>query len=142
MIRFCCDTNVLIAATCPWHQHHLRSLSAIDGRRGAGEQLVVASRSLIEMYSVLTRIPRWRMAPEDATALIQGNFQDVPVIQLAVSEVWEVLDEAPRRGVKGGRIHDALIARSAIHGGATTLLTWNLRHLSVFAEIRVLEPPP
>jgi predicted nucleic acid-binding protein len=108
-----------------------------------GEELVVGAHSLVEMYSVLTRIPEWRMAPRDATALIRANFGDVPIIELPVREVWKSLDEAPRQGVRGGRIHDALIARCAIHGGATTLLTRNVRRFSVFAaELQVTAPPP
>ena len=143
MTRFCCDTNVLIAAACPWHVHHQSSRSAIDRRRGTGEELVVGAHSLVEMYSVLTRIPEWRMRPKDAAALIRANFGDVPIVQLPVREVWKSLEEAPQHGVQGGRIHDALIARCAIHGGASTLLTWNVRHFSVFAtEIHVTQPPP
>ena len=103
----------------------------------------MGAHSLVEMYSVLTRIPEWRIPPRDATALIRANFGDVPIVQLPVPEVWKSLDEAPDQGVRGGRIHDALIARCAIHGGATTLLTWNVRHFSVFATgIRVMQPPP
>ncbi len=142
MIRFCCDTNVLIAATCSWHVHHPSSRREMDRRRGAGEELVVVAHSLIEMYSVLTRIPRWRMRAGDAVRLIRVNFRDVPVLQLPASEVWRALDESPQQGIQGGRIHDALIARSAIHGGAATLLTWNVRHFSAFGDIRVVQPAP
>ena len=141
MIRFCCDTNVLIAACCPWHDRHEPSHREIDRRRVGKEELVVATHSLIEMYSVLTRIPRWRMSPDDAATLIHSNFDGVRSVQLGADEVWDTLDQAPRLGVRGGRIHDALIARGAILGGATTLLTWNVRHFSGFAGIRVLEPP-
>lgn len=104
---------------------------------------MVAAHSLIEMYSVLTRVPRWRMSPEDAWTLIHANLEGVRAISLSGGDVWEALDQATRLGIRGGRIHDALIARCAIHGGATTLLTWNLRHFSLFAsEIQVLQPSP
>ena len=141
MIRFCCDTNVLIAAYSPWHKHHESSRGEIGERQAAEEELVVAAHSLIEAYSVLTRIPQWRMSPEDAMTLLHANLDGVQIIQLPADEVWETLDQAPQFGIRGGRIHDALIARSAIHGGAATLLTWNVRHFSCFeSEIRVLRP--
>ena len=73
--------------------------------------------------------------------LLHANLDGVQIIQLPADEVWETLDRAPQFGIRGGRIHDALIARCAIHGGATTLLTWNVRHFSSFgSEIRVLRP--
>ena len=102
---------------------------------------MVAAHSLIEAYSVLTRFPQWRMSPEDAATLLHANLDGVPIIQLPPDEVWETLDRAPQFGIRGGRIHDALIARCAIHGGAATLLTWNVRHFSgLGSEIRVLRP--
>ena len=141
MIRFCCDTNVLIAAYCPWHDHHEPSRREIDRLRAGKADLVVAAHSLIEMYSVLTRIPQWRMSPEDALTLIRSNLEGVQTIQLAADEVWDTLDRAQHLGIRGGRIHDVLIARCALRGGATTLLTWNDRHFSSFAsQIRVLRP--
>lgn len=142
MIRFCCDTNVLIAAYCQWHGHHEPSRREIDRRRAGKAELVVAAHSLIEMYSVLTRIPQWRMSPEDALTLMHSNLDGVQTVQLAADEVWDTLDQAPHLGIRGGRIHDVLIARCAIRGGATTLLTWNARHFSSFeSQIRVLRPP-
>ncbi|MDE2712584.1 MAG: type II toxin-antitoxin system VapC family toxin [Acidobacteria bacterium] len=143
MIRFCCDTNVLIAACCPWHDHHDPSRREIDRRRSGGEEMVVAAHSVIEMYSVLTRIPRWRMSPEDASTLIRSNLEGVPDIQLPTAEVWKALEQAAQFGIRGGRIHDALIARCAIRGGASTLLTWNRRDFTLFAgEIQLLRPAP
>ena len=105
--------------------------------------MVVAAHSVIEMYSVLTRIPRWRMSPEDASTLIRSNLEGVPDIQLPTAEVWKALEQAAQVGIRGGRIHDALIARCAIRGGAATLLTWNRRDFTLFAgEIQLLRPAP
>ena len=83
------------------------------------------------------------MSPEDASTLIRANLDGVPDIQLSTGEVWEALEQAARFRIRGGRIHDALIARCAIRGGASTLLTWNLRDFALFAgEIQVLRPVP
>lgn len=105
--------------------------------------MMVAAHSVVEMYSVLTRIPRWRMSPRDASTLIRSNLDGVPDVQLPLGEVWKALEEAAQFGIRGGRIHDALIARCAIRGRASTLLTWNLRDFTPFAgEIRLLRPVP
>ena len=102
----------------------------------------MAAHPLIEMYSVLTRVPRWRMSPEDAATLIHSNLDGVPTLQFAADEVRDTLDHAAHRGIRGGRIHDALIARCAIRGGATTLLTWNVRRFASFEDqIQVRRPP-
>ena len=53
---FTLDTNVMVAAVCAWHEHHLPALAEIETRLKRGEQLSTAAlpRSP-RLYAVLTR---------------------------------------------------------------------------------------
>ena len=75
MTRFVPDTNCMIAAVCTWHEHHDRAAEEIERRLERGETLFVAAHTLVEAYSVLTRLPPpYRLSPTDAFALIEANF--------------------------------------------------------------------
>ncbi len=142
MIRYLCDTSVLVAAVCSWHEHHARTLAELERRERACEQLVLAAHSLAEAYAVLTRLPGSnRLRSEDAIALLEGNWRDTPVIHLTAAETWRALRRAQRRAVIGGQTYDMLIAACALKAGAETVVTWNVRHFATAApEIAVREP--
>ena len=142
MTRFLCDTSGLVAALCSWHEHHARTVAELEWRASADEQLVLAAHSLVETYSVLTRLPPpGRLRASDAIALIEANWRDTPVVHLTGRETWGVLRDAERRRAKGGATYDMLIAASALKAGATTIVTWNLRHFALIdGEIEVQAP--
>lgn len=54
--RFMPDSNCLVALFAAWHEHHDRTVREIDRRLDAGEALVLAARTLVETYAVLTRL--------------------------------------------------------------------------------------
>ena len=142
MTRFLCDTSGLVAAVCSWHEHHARTIAELERRADAHEELVLAAHSLVETYSVLTRLPApGRLAAGDAVALIEANWRNTPVVHLTASETWGLLREAERRGVAGGRTYDLLVAAAAVKARAATILTWNLRDFEFFdGEIDVKAP--
>ena len=142
MTRFLCDTSGLVAAVCSWHEHHSRTVAELERRADANEELVLAAHSLVETYSVLTRLPApGRLRAGDAIALIEANWRDAPVVHLTARETWEVLRDAERRGITGGRTYDLLIATAALKARASAILTWNLRDFALFdAEIDVKTP--
>lgn len=104
--------------------------------------LVLAAHSLVETYAVLTRLPsRHRLIAADALALLEVNWGETPLIHLTGREVWKSLEGAGRRAMFGGRTYDVLLAMAALKAGASTILTWNLRHFEAFRdEIEVLTP--
>ena len=134
MSRYLCDTSCLIAALCTWHEHHARTCAEIERRRRDREDLVLATHSLAETYTVLTRLPPpHRLRADDALSLIEMNWGAAPVVLLTAPDIWRALREAPRLGVIGGQMYDALIAAVAIKAEASVLLTWNLRDYSRFS---------
>lgn len=142
MTRYLCDTSVLVAAVCSWHEHHGRTVAELERREGAGEELVLAAHSLAEVYAVLTRLPAPnRLRSEDAIALLEANWRGTPVVQLTATEVWRALRRAQRRGVIGGQTYDMLIAACALKAGASTIITWNVRHFATAAREIDVEVP-
>ena len=142
MIRYLCDTSVLVATVCSWHEHHARTIAELERREGVGEELVLAAHSLAEAYAVLTRLPAPnRLRSEDALALLEANWRETPVVQLTAADVWSALRQAQRRGVIGGRTYDLLIAACALKAGARTIITWNVRHFATAAREIDVEVP-
>ncbi len=110
-IRVVVDTSVAVPFLVETHDSH-----ASVRRSLAGERLVLAAHSLAETYSVLTRLPgEARLAPEDATSLIDANFDETVLMHPAEQvAVHRVLAQA---GVVGGAVYDALVAIAAVNNG-------------------------
>ena len=143
MTRYLCDTSVLVAAVCTWHEHHDRTRTELERRTAAEEEMVLAAHSLVETYAVLTRLPgQGRLRSDDAIALIETNWRDTPVQHLAATETWEALHEARRRSARGGQMYDVLVALAALNAGASAILTWNVRHFAAFSDEIGIEAPP
>lgn len=144
MTRFLCDTNVLIARIRPDHIHHEAVRLEIDGRLRKGETMGLASHTLVEAYSVLTRLPQpHRLSPEDAFALIEANFKRFEIISLTSAETLKVLRGLKNLGLGGGVTYDALILAAAKKFKAAALLTGDLRdfrRLDPESEIELIAP--
>jgi predicted nucleic acid-binding protein len=109
-------------------------LAEIGARLDRGESLVAAGPALVEIYSVLTRLPPpHRLAPADAWALLDANFLRGEVAVLESRGYRQLLDQLARIGIAGGQAHDATIAACAREAGVETLLTFNRRHFEAFA---------
>ena len=96
----------------------------------------------MESYSVLTRVPKpIRFAPDEALRLLNETFGDIPLAGLSPSEVWPLITELAARGIYGGRIYDAAIARASRKAGADAILTLNVHDFDVLGEgLKVLTP--
>ncbi len=142
MTRYLCDTSVLVATVCSWHEHHARTIRELERRGRAGEELVLAAHSLAEAYAVLTRLPAPnRLRSKDAIELLEANWRETPVAHLTARETWRTLRRAQQQGVIGGQTYDMLIAACAVKAGATTIITWNVRHFTAAARKIDVEAP-
>jgi predicted nucleic acid-binding protein len=138
------DTSVVVAAVLPWHQDHERARVAVDEAL-AGTTVVLPSRTLIESYSVLTRLPSpHRLSPVDANAVLEGTFRDhARIVNLPEHAFWRLLEELCEAEVAGGATFDAEVVAAALDAGATSILTLNRRDFErlVPEAITVLVPP-
>lgn len=82
--------------------------------------------TLAEAFSTLTggRLG-FKYLPSDAAAMRQKLTLGFNFIELDAKETLAALDEAEKRGVRGGRVHDWMHARAAQKAGVAVLLTDN-----------------
>jgi toxin FitB len=130
MPRFLVDTNCIVAALQPEHPDKDRAVGEINRRLGARETMVVAAHSLVEAYSVLTRVPRLlRITPHGALAAIQQSFiERAEIVALDESGYVPSLRQTAEDGLAGGRVYDAVIAACAVRARVDAVLTFNERH--------------
>ena len=139
------DSCVIIPAVQGWHEHHDIARNELRRRLDDGEHMVLAAHSLLECYSVLTRLPGpLRMAPGAVLELIKTNFIDRgTVVGLSAEQYLELLTGVGAAGVVGGRTYDALIARCSDVSRVDELLTFNVRHFTgLTTHSTVMAPRP
>lgn len=124
------DASVVVAAALPWHTLHQPALASLDVRPSLG------AHACLEAYSVLTRLPApGRVPPDAAWEFILDRFGP-PAFGLDAGGYAGLLDELVGRGVSGGAVYDALVARSAQAAGAT-LLSLDRRAAAVYDAVGV-----
>jgi predicted nucleic acid-binding protein len=143
-VRVGLDSNFLIALISEWHVHHVRTLQSYQGWIAQGATPIIALHSMLECYSVLTRIPApRRLSPTVTKQILEENFARDAVIAVVRPEtLWHIIDSLAGLDLGDGQSYDALIAHSVAQAGATVLLTWNTKHfLSVApAGLEIREP--
>jgi predicted nucleic acid-binding protein len=133
-----------VAAVSSWHEYHERAINEIQSRLKKKQRMIVAGHSLIEAYSVLTRLPApHRISAKDANTVLQANFvKNVETIALTASAFRSLLGFASGTGISGGRVYDALLALSARQARAQTLVTFNQSHFEDLAgeDLEIIVP--
>jgi len=91
--------------------------------------------TLAEAFSTLTggRLG-FKYLPSDAAAILRELTLGFNFVELDAKETLTALDEAERRGVRGGRVHDWMHARAAIKSGVSVLLTDNVGDFTDLAD--------
>ena len=129
-MRVLLDTSVLVAALVRSHPRHGEARPWI-ARALAGEvELVVAAHTLAELHATLTTLPvKPRISPETAGRLRDDNLpKGAEIVALTAADYRAVLRSTVDRGLAGGVIYDALIARAAEQAGVERLVTLNESH--------------
>jgi predicted nucleic acid-binding protein len=124
------DTSGLVSAMLPDHIHHAQSRPWIERAKAGAFEPVIAGHSLVETYSVLTRLPRRpRITPADALQLIQQNVPPhATIVALSGDDYLMLIAELSLTGVAGGAVYDAVIAKAAEMEDVDQLLTLNVTH--------------
>ena len=119
------DTSVLVAAMVAAHPAHARALPWLSRAKKGEVVYSVGAHSLAELYAVLSRLPPTpRLTPEAAARLIHDNVEThATVVTLSASDYNLTIKRLAERGLAGGQVYDALIARAAEKCGADRLLT-------------------
>jgi predicted nucleic acid-binding protein len=140
------DTNVLVSAVIKQHVFHERSFAVFNSVLVRKNKGAISSHSLVEMYSVLTKLPPpYRHAPEQALLSIEENvLKHFELVSLRTGEYATFLREAVSNGIQGGMIYDALILKCAEAAHSDRIYTLNLKHFQSFAPpatVRKLSEP-
>lgn len=124
------DTSVLVAASVAEHPDHARCLRWLGLARAGEIELVLASHSLVECYSVLTRLPiQPRISPAEAQRLLAENvLPHAKVVALSAHETVRHLADSAGQEIGGGAIYDSLIVRTAEKAEVDRIVTLNLTH--------------
>ncbi len=105
---------------------------------------VLATHSLAEIYSTLTRIPLPdRLSPDVAWEAIERNLPFFEIDTRTETEVVAALAGLSARNIGGGQVYDALIAAVARKAEVDILLTFNAAHFRRVApdlEEKIQEP--
>jgi hypothetical protein len=89
---------------------------------------------LVEVYSVLTRLPSGLAVPAQAAASVLAlRFPQAP-LRLGDTERGSLLERLAAAGVLGGATYDGLVALEAVAHGLT-LLTLDERALSTYRRL-------
>lgn len=123
------DTGVVVAAFASWHEAHGAARAEMAQRPG------IAAHSLVETYSVLTRLPAPHRVPADLAARFLEVAFPGPALVLEAEQLKHlVVMRLPILGISGGAVYDAVIAETVrIAGG--TLVTLDRRALATYDRI-------
>ena len=143
-LKFTVDSNYLIYLLQSWSPNHKATVTDYERRLDRGDSLYIIPHTLLESFSVLTRMPiPLRKSAPDAHSELRKNFGEFPLIEAPGSqEVWNLLAQLAASEIGGGRTYDCWIALTANNAGMQEFVTWNARHFPPdrFKKLRIVEP--
>jgi hypothetical protein len=120
----------VIAALSSWHEQHQAAAAALREVRALPAHVV------IEVYSILTRLPGGLAVPAATASAVLGRRFDEAPLTLPESERLRVVDSLARVGVFGGATYDGLVAlEAAAHDNV--LLTLDQRAQATYRRLDV-----
>ena len=125
------DTSVLVSAFIVSHPKHQSCIPWLHQVKAKQVQGIIATHTLAETYSVLTRLPvSPRISPRLARQLIDENLKEFEVVSLEAEDYYKVINKMVTLNLAGGAIYDALIAQVASKAKVSQLLTLNPDHFT------------
>lgn len=137
------DTNCFVAWIRDEHSQHAAARTAIDDLIDRRTVLHIASHSLAEAYSVITRSPEpIRLDPRTAFETIERNLENISPVALTEKESFDTIRRLASRDLGGGIVYDALILAVARKAKAEIIVTFNDRDFLRLdpAPIRIVNP--
>lgn len=144
------DTSTMVAATVPALPDYGSAKPWLVRANAGAFDFLISLHSIAEMYSVLTRLPvKPAISPTQARTLIRRDVLSCAItVALGENDYRQILDDLSQRGLSGGIIHDAVIARAADLAQVDHLVTLNVSHfqrvwpVGAARVISALTPPP
>jgi predicted nucleic acid-binding protein len=124
------DTSVLVAGFATWHEAHQSAARALS----RGVHLV--AHSVVETYSVLTRLPPPHRVAPDAVHAYLTDVTSTDYLTLGARSHRDLISYLAVHNVSGGATYDALVGSTAKAAGAT-LLTRDRRAVRTYELLQV-----
>ena len=142
-MRILVDTNVLLRLAQPDDVRHAEASRAVQRQEEAGNELVVNSRVLTELWVVETR-PKEANGYGFTVSLAQRDIQNFRTTLEYLDDSVDTFSEWERivfgYRVLGKSAHDAKLVAWMIASGVPALMTFNSADFKRFTEIQVIEP--
>ena len=135
------DSSVLIAALFAAHPSHQWARAALD--KAEQGEVYISTRSLAEVFKVLTVHPHLRMPPATAQKALNDLLANYDKVPLNADDYHAALSRCAAQNLSGSVIFDALIAQAALSAGAGALVTLNpkdFRRLGADVAALVVSP--
>jgi predicted nucleic acid-binding protein len=128
-MRILFDTSILVASMVQTHPKHEGAITWLKKAKTQTFSLVIASHSLVECYSVLTRLPlNPRISPIIARQLITENLKEISeIISLPSNEYFDFIQYCSNQNLSGGIVYDTLIYKTALFSRVDHVLTLNAK---------------
>jgi predicted nucleic acid-binding protein len=135
VVKVLFDTNVVVAALVIDHEMHSKCQPWLSRAQGGEFEGFVATHSLAEIYSILTRLPMpYRVGAATAQRLLTENLTQFSKVSLTAEDYETTIAAIVSLGITGGGIYDALIAQAALQANVDILLTSNAKHFVRLGE--------
>jgi predicted nucleic acid-binding protein len=127
------DTNMLVAATLPFHVHHAaanKRLAQLQRNGGA-----CSTHTLAEAYTNLTRVSKgYGIAPSDALHVLRYVQDTFTLVTLTPREYVHAIDSVAKQNLRGAIVYDALLIACARKIKARYIYTYNIKHFREVAQ--------
>ena len=122
------DTSVLIAAMISVHPKHNKCMPWLVKAKRKQITGIVSAHSLLECYSVLTRLPLSpKITPQLAATLIKENIISAfsIIVSYDLDDYFGVLESLSSNAISGRASYGAFLIATAKKEGADKILTLN-----------------
>lgn len=100
---------------------------------------VTSAHALAEAYATLSGDARLKIGPADAAQMVGEIAGALQVHALSAEAYVDLIEQAPRSGIRGGSIFDAIHAQAARESRCGEIYTLNLRHFQHVAPDLVVK---
>ncbi len=98
-----------------------------------------SAHALVECYATLSGDVRLKINAAEAAEMVEDLAKRLTVQSLSTEEQRRLISSAPRNGVRGGTIYDALHAEAARLSGCQEIHTLNVAHFKhVAPDLRIV----
>ena len=122
------DASVVVAGFINSHPDHRRSLPWLQKAVKKQIEGLISVHSLIEIYSVITRLPLSpKISTDLALRLIKENIlNSFKLITYGPGDYIDLLTSLKKNNISGGACYDGLIMRAAEKSKADKIITLNV----------------